>query len=813
MSITSSTYNDRLTLKQKQANDFKWFKDRANKIHLEHQTFAQGTVFDDSEPTLFNRMKVWYDLFNNKVKQSDLAYVAMPYGEEMGAMPARMKNKDIISGKIKAMLGMETKRPFKPTFYAVNKEATTRKEQEEFGRMRDYVVAEIIKPLKEQAEARLQAETKGREMSEEELKQIQQQIDEELQQQTPEEVKKYMKREHQDPAEVMYNQLSRYAIKKLDIENKFDLCFKHGMISARQVMYLGIHNNEPESWVVNPMRFNYHKTEHQIFIQDSPSASAIYYFHISEIVKLFGDEIDDKTIDKLQSELSYTHEDAMLHWFDDDTTDSVFNYSTTARYNSVRAVHSVWKSLRKMGFLRYKDTNGVERERIVDESYTLLVEAGDIEIKWLWLPEVYETWKLGKDTYVRMGAIPNQIRDIDNPYECKLPYYGVVYDDLNSDEISLVGRLVDYQYLYNIICFRIEMLAASDKGKKVLMNINNVPNELGINIETWAYYMETSPTMFFNPDEEGSGYQDANTVAKVIDLSLASDIQKYVDFAEYIRIQAGKSVGITDNVEGQTGPREAVNNTKQNLVQSSHILEPYFNLHAMFKAEYIKGLAEATKIAYAGSGKTKLAFILDEMSNEIINIDLGLLEASTFGVFYEESSKAEEIKDTLQQLAHAAMQNGKVELSAVVSVLKQDSLTEAEEILKVAEDEAQERLMQVEQQRSENVMKEFEAEKEIMREKHEMTLEEIITKEEERRKTVIIQASLTGASFNPDMDKDRDGQNDFIEIARDGLDADIREREISLKEKKTQHDMLIDEQNVQANIEKIKTQKAKNLQK
>lgn len=811
--MSTSNYNDRLTLKQKEANNFKWFKDRSNKIHLEHQSFSQGNIFEDSQPTYFNRMKIWYDLFNNKVKQSDLSYVATPYGEELGAMPARMKNKDIISGKVKAMLGMETKRPFKPTFYAVNKEATTRKEQEEFGRMKDYVVAEIIKPLKEEAEAKMQAQTKGRDLSEEELQEISAQIDQELQQQTPEEVKKYMHREHQDPAEVMYNQLARYIIKKLDIENKFDLCFKHGMISAREIMYLGIHNNEPESWVVNPIRFNYHKTENQIFIQDSPSASAVYYYHITEIVKLFGDELSDKDIDKLQSELSYTHEDAMLHWFDEDSSDSVFNYSTHARFNSVRAVHTVWKSLRRMGYLTYKDKNGVVRERIVDESYTLMVDAGDISIEWEWLPEVYETWKLGKDTYVRMGAIPNQIRDIDNPYECKLPYYGVVYDDLNSDEISLVGRLVDYQYLYNIINFRIEMLAASDKGKKVLMNINAVPNELGINIETWAYYMETSPTMFYNPDEEGAGYQDANTVAKVIDLSLASDIQKYVDFAEYIRIQAGKSVGITDNVEGQTGPREAVNNTKQNLLQSSHILEPYFNTHAMFKAEYIKGLVEAAKIAYAGSGKEKLTFILDEMSNEIINIDLGLLEASTFGIFYEESSKAEEIKDTLQQLAHAAMQAGQIELSAVVSVMKQDSLSEAEEILKVAEDLAQERSMQAEQQRSENALKEMESNKEMMREKHEMTLEEIITKEEERRKTVIIQASLTAASFNPDIDKDKDGQNDFVEIARNGLDADIRQKEFDLKQEKTRHDMMINEQNAESNKEKIKLQGAKNLQK
>lgn len=115
------------------------------------------------------------------------------------------------------------------------------------------------------------------------------------------------------------------------------------------------------------------------------------------------------------------------------------------------------------------------------------------------------------------------------------------------------------------------------------MNINAIPDSMGIDIKKWQYFMESTPYMWYNPNEEGSGYQDANTIAKVIDLSLVSDINKYMEIAEHIRQQAGRSVGITDQVEGRIESSEEVGNTRQSIIQSSHILEWYFDIHNKFK--------------------------------------------------------------------------------------------------------------------------------------------------------------------------------------------------------------------------------------
>ena len=53
----------------------------------------------------------------------------------------------------------------------------------------------------------------------------------------------------------------------------------------------------------------------------------------------------------------------------------------------------------------------------------------------------------------------------------KLGYIGTAYNNLNSESISLIDRMKPYQYLYNIIMYRMELDLASDKGKKFCIEI------------------------------------------------------------------------------------------------------------------------------------------------------------------------------------------------------------------------------------------------------------------------------------------------------------------------------------------------------
>ena len=799
-------YTERLSAKQKIKNDYQWYKDYANRLDSQHYQIGYG-YGDISE---FKRMKVNYDLFNDKIDLADFSYVCQPFGASVGELPARMVNRDIVSAKIKAMLGMEAKRPFSWKVLAANPEATTRKEQQQFSMIKDFVVNSIVAPIKQQIEMQAAQETQGRKLTPEEQQKIQAQVEEQLKTRTPEEVKKYMQREHQDPAEVLANQLLEYFFQKLGMKEKFEQMFKHGLLSALGVMYVSVLNGQPVAWNVNSMRFACQKSPDTYFIEDAENATCEYRMTPAEVVKYFGDELTDAQIDKIYSRNNTTGSRRIEHWLSTDSSllaNDIYDVNDTI---SIRVLHCTWKSLRKIGFLQYIDEDGEQQEKMVDETYKLDPNIGDLSIEWEWIPETYETWKIEDDIFLNMRPIPGQFKDINNAWNCKLPYYGVVYDNLNSRRVALMDRIKAYQYFYNIIMYRLELLLASDKGKKILMNINMIPDSAGIDMKKWQYFFESTPFMWYDPNEEGSQYADANTVAKSIDMSLVSDIQKYIEVAEYVRTQCGKSVGITDQVEGQITPQEAVSNTRQNLVQTSYILEPYFALHSLAKRNILQALVECCKVAYSGKNSVKLSYVLDDMSQQILNLDTELLDNSTYGIFVTDSAKAEEAKETIRQLAHAALQSQKIELSDIISIIKTDGIVEAEEVLKVAEQNRREWEEQAQQQQNEFEQQQTQAQHQFAEQEHEWKLKEIITKADEDRKTRIAVAAITGASFNPDADENKNGVNDFVEIANKQMELKMKQQDLNLKVEEFEHKKQIDNKKIENEKEKIKIAREKN---
>jgi hypothetical protein len=737
-------------------------------------------------------MQINYDLYNNILNKEDFDYVMKPYGNEVGEMPASLNNKDIVSGKINAILGIDENMPFVWTAIATNSEATTRREQEEFGRMKQYVIEQIMQPIQEQIAMKYQQQEGGN------PEQLQQQMQEEIQAQTPEEVKKYMMREHQDPAEVMANQLLKYLMQKTGFKEKTQLCLKHGLLSALGVCYVGVFNGEPELWNVNSMRFNFENSPDLQFIEDAESAVCEYRMSPSAVIQYFGDELKDKDIDDVYSYAGLNEEQRVEMFLE--TESMAFSYDPLDT-NTVQVFHCVWKSLRKIGFLTYMNEEGMENEILVDETYKLNVDAGDIRIDWEWIPETYETWKIN-DIYVRMRPIPCQFKDLDNLKNCKLPYYGVVYDNLNSSPTSIMDRLKVYQYFYDIILYKIEMLLASDKGKKIMMNLKAIPSKAGIDLDKWQYFFESTPFIWYDDSEEGSGYQDANTLAKVIDLSLLSEIDKYIQLAEYLRQQAGRSIGVTEQLEGQIQQREAVQNVQQSINSSTNIIRPLLSLHQLVKKNLLQTLLETAKVAYSGSDKLKLTYVLDDLSREMLDVDMGLLDSSTYGIFIANSGKSGETKKMIEEMSFAALQNQRVELSDIIKIMKTDDITEAGEILQVAEEERREYEQSMKQQELQAQAEEAEKNRQFLREKHQMDIELIVIKEEERRKTELAKAALTGASFNADMDKDNDGQNDFIELQEKLLKMKTTSEKMQLEKDKFYEKKRMDR-------EKLKLQKEK----
>lgn len=767
----------RLSRAQKEANDQQWFKEQID--NYDNSSFS-SSIFDREEGNIseWKKMKINYDLFNNRINAKDFEYVCQPYGENVGKLPLDFTNKDILSGKVKAMMGMEMRRPFSWKVVALNEEATTRREQEEFDQIKQFVINSITEPIRQKLELEQAQQLQGRELSEEEKQQMQQQLEQEMKTRTPPEVGLYMEREHQDPAEVLSHQILEYIIEEQNIKEKFNLGWKHGLISGKEIFWVGEVNGKPTLKVINPLRFDYDRNEDNHYIEDGEWACYEMYLTPSQIISHFGDELKEKQIDDIYNGF----QDGSV--FRTEFTFKNQYFDTTG----IRVLHCEWKAPKCIKFVSGIDIEtGEPYEYLVDETYIINREAGDLNVVTKWIPSKYEGYKIGKDIYVGMREIPGQNKDLDNLYSCKLSYIGACYDNTNSESTSLVDRMKYYQYMYNILMYKIELLISSDEGKTLLLNGNIIPKSADIKTEEWIYNFKVNKLGIVNPNEEGSGYNDITQSVKEIDLSLMSDIQKYIELADYVERRCGESVGITKQIEGQIGGNEAVRNTQQAIIQSANILEPYFEVHSIVKKNVLQSLIEVAKVAYLTYQPKHLNYVLDDMSRKMVTIDYDLLENSTYGIFINNSTKADEALQMVQQLSHAAMQNQTIEMSDLIKVMRSQSIPEAEELLKKAEKERRE-FMQQQQEQEQQAQQELqksqqEFEKEKMYMDHQFKMEEI----EKKGELEIQKQTILSIGFNEDKDLDKDGVPDVLEVAKFGVEANVKAENIKLQREKLEY--------------------------
>lgn len=812
----------RLSRSEKESNSKSWYKDKlddydsiafgnANKGVFNFNNSEGGLLFENStKRSHFHRMASNYNLFNNKVNLRDYDNIVKPFGDEFGELPVTFTHKDILSSKIKALLGIEMKRPFEWRAIATNEEATSRKEKELFDGIKQYVVNSIIEPIRVQLEQEAMMNSQGQELTDDDKKKIQEQVAEQLKTMTPPEVKQYMIRDHQDPAEVLATQIIEYILQKEEFSRKTNILWKHGLISGIEVAWVGIINGEPVFKVVNPMKFDFDKSPDSEFIQDGEWATHQMDLTPSEIVSTFNEDLSNKDIDDIYNAYSRYSRDSS-------SIESTFTFDNLNNGISsgftIPVIHAEWKSLKEIAFLSTMNPEtGEIEEYIVDEAYVLNPEVGDLSMKSMWIPFKYEGYKIKTQDpkYVLMREVPGQYKDLDNLYNCKLSYVGAAHDNLNSEITSLMDRGTSYQYMYDVIQYKIELLINSDEGKKLFMNLNTIPKTQGMTMKQFMYYLKASNIGYLDPSEEGKkSMADVTNSVKEVDMSLISDIQKYIELSEYTRKSCGRAMGIPEELEGQISPDQSVTNTNNTIVQSSNVIEPYFDLHNVVKRHILTALLETAKVAYSTFPKKYLPYILDDLSLQMLELDEVLLESSTFGIFVANSTNTAQALEMVKQLSHAAMQNQRAELSDIIKVYKSKSLQEAEELLLVAEQSRIEREQAMEQQKLAQEKQMQEAQRAFTREQHGMELEKINLEFDRKEDLEIVKQTILSMGFNEDKDMDKDGTPDVLEVAKFGVDSDIKLRKQATDEAKLAHTINKDAKAAEQNEEKLKIEKQK----
>lgn len=768
----------------------KWQEDCVNYI------IGEGNVTSGGNSTsYYGELQTYYNLYNSIFDEKDFKSITNPFKVEDG-FPATPHDFNIIRPKVDLLIGEETKRPLNFRVIRTSQEATSEMQEKEKQMILQYIEAAITAK-----------------MSPEEAQQFQEQLQSgEIM--PPEQIAKYMDKDYKDIVEnTAYHSLT-YLREKLDLDNEFIKGWKDGLISGREIYYIGVLNAEPYAERVNPICFSYDKSPDLEFIEDGSWCCRKMRMPITEVYDRYYDKLEEKDLDKLEEMIGSTPGRNLGDRSPVDMGIQLRIYDNPIFEGSGKSLvnvwHCCWKSFKKIFYVTTTDDAGQPQINIVDETYQPV--GNEVSIEPDWIIEVWEGYRAGSDLYFGIQPIEYQHVSIDNPNSQKLPYCGAIYSNTNSKPRSLVSILKPLQYMYIVLWYRLELAIARDKGKVVNMDITQIPKSMNISPAKWMHYLSSVGVNFINPYEEGwnipgreGGKPAQFNQITALDLTMSNVIAEYIQLMDKIEELAGTISGITQQREGAVSTSEMVGNVERSVVQSSHITEPLFWVHNQCKRRVLNMLLNTAKGAWEETGKQKLQYIFDNGERAFLDITPKFYYED-MDVFVSDTSKDLENIQKLQQLIQPAMQNGASLLEAAeiltndnFNIIKQklkDMQTRQEQIQQQQQEAEAQQQQQLQQMQNES------KQQELMLQEAQMDLQRYQIDQDNQTKIAV--AQINAYRGTEDMDQNDNGIPDVAELGKQALEQQKINQEAYNKRYEAKQKREIEDQKIQLEKDKMK---------
>lgn len=768
----------------------KWQEDCVNYI------IGEGNVTSGGNSTsYYGELQTYYNLYNSIFDEKDFKSITNPFKVEDG-FPATPHDFNIIRPKVDLLIGEETKRPLNFRVIRTSQEATSEMQEKEKQMILQYIEAAITAK-----------------MSPEEAQQFQEQLQSgEIM--PPEQIAKYMDKDYKDIVEnTAYHSLT-YLREKLDLDNEFIKGWKDGLISGREIYYVGVLNAEPYAERVNPICFSYDKSPDLDFIEDGSWCCRKMRMPITEVYDRYYDKLEEKDLDKLEEMIGSTPGRNLGDRSPVDMGIQLRIYDNPIFEGSGKSLvnvwHCCWKSFKKIFYVTTTDDAGQPQINIVDETYQPV--GNEVSVEPDWIIEVWEGYRAGSDLYFGIQPIEYQHVSIDNPNSQKLPYCGAIYSNTNSKPRSLVSILKPLQYMYIVLWYRLELAIARDKGKVVNMDITQIPKSMNISPAKWMHYLSSVGVNFINPYEEGwnipgreGGKPAQFNQITALDLTMSNVIAEYIQLMDKIEELAGTISGITQQREGAVSTSEMVGNVERSVVQSSHITEPLFWVHNQCKRRVLNMLLNTAKGAWEETGKQKLQYIFDNGERAFLDITPKFYYED-MDVFVSDTSKDLENIQKLQQLIQPAMQNGASLLEAAeiltndnFNIIKQklkDMQTRQEQIQQQQQEAEAQQQQQLQQMQNES------KQQELMLQEAQMDLQRYQIDQDNQTKIAV--AQINAYRGTEELDQDQNGIPDPVEIGKQAIEQQKINQEAYNKRYEAKQKREIEDQKIQLEKDKMK---------
>lgn len=422
--------------------------------------------------------------------------------------------------------------------------------------------------------------------------------------------------------------------------------------------------------------------------------------------------------------------------------------------------HVVWRGEERKALVTYVNEVGLMDTRIETDDYQLNQEAGDIDIEYIYEPQVYECTRIG----TRTNAIyPYKARAVVFNRNGKLPYNGINELLPGFGKFSIIDIITPYQVFYNIVCYHREMVLAKNKLNVLLL----AKSLLGKVPEETLYRMIADGTLLID-DTNDQGMVRAQQV-RMLQSNMGEYLTQLSNLLNEIKQAANEQVDMTPQRYGEIANSAGKAITEEAVVRGSMgtvIIE--FMMDCLRERDYNRDL-DFTKLAWIDGLDTSYRDIDGNL--KYISLDVNNHVYADYIIKTKNSVKEQEKLRQLQQFAFSAAQNG--DNMMAIAAIEGDNVATISKLIKKYQEEKnahEEQLKQLDQQTAQ-MEQEFEIQKIQIQGEENRKTEEL--KGYINQQIELIKADANLLSYNQDLDDTtREDSLDRLDTARSRVEQE-----------------------------------------
>lgn len=650
-----------------------------------------------------------YRLYNNIITQEEFEPYCNPLGIKVAKITKEIKPYNKTYQNIDVLLGEELKRADEFYAYLINAESDKIADME-FQQHIEESVNELMKVIE------IKAQGKAGAIPEEEFQQKYQELLDTLNiDEMIDGVYNF-----QSSKEIYSNHIIAYLKFAKDFDQIKNEGFFHALITDKEIIKVHMKRGLPQIEILNPIFTFFEKSSDVKYIQDGDWAGSIVFATGSEIIENWGDEMTkderkrfERTGDKsgkttsmpqkkIDPAVNQTFTNRVLtkfanfQYFNANEVENGLygdNYSprSFSTYDLYEVVHMEWRWQREVGFLTYVDEYGEEQTKIVDESYPVPKDAMKVKytnqydtevtayewldpegnlrsIEYMWVPDIWEGYRIDGDIYVGIRRRPYQNTSIENPFASKLSYHGRRFTASNAPSVSMMSRMKPYQFLYFVTMYQLGELVSKNKGPLITLDASQIDPNIGGSdpaqaLEKTLWYQQQGILVYNSmqntqggdlPPSRAPGGQVANVSATV-------DILNLTQILSWLEIEIGKAAGISPQRLAQFSTSTNVTDNQQAITQSSHITEKYFSYHNKLWCEvinsYIDLFSDWAKKRLADGKSVTIEYLMPNKMRQSLIVQPKHIRVADLGVYVNSSGMAERYLQMMEELTLTFAQN------------------------------------------------------------------------------------------------------------------------------------------------------------